>query len=230
MESLEMLANNIANAATPGFKADREFYSTYYAPEAFDGPEGTLPVASPVIETNWTDFKQGVRSSTGNPLDFAIDGSGFFTIERDDGVFYTRNGSFQMDPDGYLVTQAGDAVLDIAGKPIVLDPQHAVQVDQKGNITQQGRTIAQLGLAQFDSAAQLKKLGATYFRYDGSSEPRKGSASVSQGSLEGSNLDPATAAVRLVSVMRQFEMLQRAMTLGAEMNRRAVEEVARVRD
>lgn len=225
-----MLANNIANAGTPGFKADREFYNTYYAPDAFDGPAGTLPVASPVIETNWTDFKQGVSSATGNPLDFAIDGNGFFTIQGNSGTVFTRNGGFRMSAGGDLVTQLGDAVLDSAGKPIRLDPTQTINVDQRGSIIQGGRAVAQLGLAAFGSNASLKKLGTNYFRYDGNTEPRKALAAVSQGRLENANFEPAEAAVRLVSVLRQFEMLQRALNLGADMNRRAVEEVARVKD
>jgi len=230
MESLEMLANNIANAGTPGFKADREFYTTYYAPEAFNGPEGTLPVAAPVVEKNWIDFKPGVSSSTGNALDFCIEGEGFFAVQSAHGIVFTRNGSFRTTPGGELVTQLGDPVLDTAGKPIRLDPALPVTVDQRGSITQAGRVVAQFGLNQFSDGASLKKLGTTYFRYDGDAQPQKASSAISQGRLERANLEPAEAAVRLVSVMRQFEMLQRALSLGGEMNRRAVEEVAKVKD
>lgn len=230
MESLEMLANNIANASTPGYKADREFYSTYIAPEAFDGPEGSLPVSSPVIETSWTDFKAGVSSETGNTLDFAINENGFFTIGTSNGVVYTRNGSFRVSAEGNLVNQLGDAVLDVSGKPIHLDPNQTLDADARGNLQQAGRIVAQLGVVDFDGSTQLRKLGTNYFRYAGPTAPQQSTAAVSQGRLENANLEPAEAAVRLVSVMRQFEMLQRALSLGSEMNRRAVEEVARVKE
>jgi flagellar basal-body rod protein FlgF len=229
MESLEMLANNIANAATPGFKADREFYSTYYAPEAFDGPAGTLPVASPVIEKNWTDFGQGVNTATGNSLDLAISGAGFFAVQSPNGIAYTRNGSFRISSQGNLVTSLGDTVLAEDGNPIRLNPGEPVSVDQQGVIAQEGKTIAQLRIVDI-SVDQLAKLGTGYFRYVGSVTPGRAASHVEQGRLENANLQPAEAAVRLVSVMRQFEMLQRALNLGAEMNRRSVEEVARVKD
>jgi flagellar basal-body rod protein FlgF len=229
MESLELLANNIANAATPGFKADREFYSTYYAPEAFDGPGGTLPVASPLIEKNWTDFGQGVTTVTGNPLDLAITGTGFFAVQSTNGIAYTRNGSFRISSQGDLVNSLGESVLAVDGKPIRLDPSQPVGVDQQGVISQGGSAIGQLRIVDAGHG-QLTKLGTSYFRYDGSAEPGKASGQIEQGRLENANLQPAEAAVRLVSVMRQFEMLQRALNLGAEMNRRSVEEVARVKD
>ena len=99
MESLDMLANNIANAETGGYKLDREFYSLYASPDA--APEGNEALnAQPVIEKNYTDFSQGVMRVTTNPLDFAIQGKGFFSVTSPAGVAYTRNGSFQISSAG----------------------------------------------------------------------------------------------------------------------------------
>src|SRR5271169_2056345 len=93
MESLDMLANNIANASTSGYKADREFYSLYAAPEA-EGPISG-PDTLPVIERPWTDLSQGEVRSTGNPLDVALQGKGFFAVNGPGGPMYTRDGSFR---------------------------------------------------------------------------------------------------------------------------------------
>src|SRR5690242_11527836 len=92
MESLELLANNVANASTGGYKADREFYSLYVAPEAEADPISTMPV----IEKPWIDLSQGVVRGTGNQLDVALDGKGFFAVDGPRGPLYTRNGSFHL--------------------------------------------------------------------------------------------------------------------------------------
>ena len=115
MESLEMLANNIANQSAPGYKSDREFYSLYLAPEALEASRGgtaLMPPMLPVIERHWTDLSQGALTSTGSPLDVALSGSGFFVVTGPSGPLYTRNGNFRLSPQGDLETQEGYPVLD----------------------------------------------------------------------------------------------------------------------
>lgn len=230
-ESLELLANNLANATSPGFKADREFYSTYFAPEALDGPEASYPLFSPVIDKNWTDHSQGPLLPTGNSLDFSLSGRGFFVVETESGPLYTRNGNFHLDPSGILTTQQGQAVQGREGKQIRLDPKKDFQVDAEGVFRQDGQIAGQLRIADFLDSSKLTKSESTFFRYnDPGRAVLEGRGRVEQGRLEGANFSTPEAAVRLVSVMRQFEMLQRAMSLGAEMNRRTIDEVAKVRE
>src|SRR5579863_8008314 len=112
MESLDLLANNIANASTGGYKADREFYSLYTAPEALDGdPLATMPV----IERPWIDLSQGVIHATGNTLDVALSGKGFLAVQSPAGTLYTRNGSLRLAADGRLVTGDGYPVRGTGG-------------------------------------------------------------------------------------------------------------------
>ncbi len=230
IESLDMLANNLANASTAGFKADREFYSNYFSPESLDGPADTLPAVAPVIEANWTDHAQGILTPTGKPLDLALSGKGFFAIDAPQGTLYTRNGNFLVSRDGFLVNQEGWKVRDRLGKPIRLDPAAAAEVDPSGVVRSQGQAVAQLVVFDFENPQQLRKAGSTYFSYQNADRPPVASqARVESGRLESANYQPAEAAVRLVSVMRQFEMLNRALTLGGEMNRHSVEDVASVR-
>lgn len=227
MESLDLLANNVANASTGGYKADREFYSLYVAPEAADaGPLATMPV----IESHWTDHAQGILHATGNALDVALDGKGFFAVNGPSGPLYTRNGSFRLDTTGRLTTGDGYAVRSRQGAPMVLDAARNIQISSGGSVTQDGNVIGQLEIVDFTSTAGLSKQGSNYFRVaDPNLRPTTPSATaIEQGQLESSNSGAAEAAVRLVSVLRQFEMLQKAVSLGAEMNRRAVEEVAKV--
>jgi len=226
MESLELLANNVANASTGGYKADREFYSLYVAPEAQEAdPLSTMPV----IERQWTDWSQGVLHPTGNQLDVALDGKGFFSVSGPNGPLYTRNGSFRLAADGKLVTAEGFPVLGARGASLQLQSTRPIDILDDGTVQQDGNVVGQLAVADFASVSALSKQGSNYFRAtDPSLQPVTSKASVQQGKLEASNSGSADAAVRLVSVMRQFEMLQKAVSLGAEMNRHAIEEVAKV--
>jgi flagellar basal body rod protein FlgG len=220
MESLELLANNVANAATGGYKADREFYGLYAAPE---GESGMMPV----IERPWIDLSQGLIHTTGNSLDLALSGRGFFAVDGHNGALYTRNGSFRLAADGRLVTAEGYSVRGAGGSPVMLASDRATDIATDGTISQDGSVVGKLEIVDFNSTDGVVKQGNNYFRVAGAA-PSAASASVEQGKLEASNTGSAESAVRLVSVMRQFEMLQKAVSLGAEMNRAAIEQVARV--
>jgi flagellar basal body rod protein FlgG len=226
MESLDLLANNVANASTGGYKADREFYSLYVAPEAQPDPSSTMPV----IERPWTDLSQGVLQNTGNALDVALSGKGFFGVQGPAGPLYTRNGSFQMAPDGRLVTSDGYAVRSAAGAPLTLQSTRPIDISRDGTVTQDGNVVGQLQVVDFTSTGGLGKQGSNYYRVtDPALQPSAAPATtVEQGKLEASNSGTADSAIRLVSLMRQFEMLQKAATLGADMNRQAIEQVAKV--
>jgi flagellar basal-body rod protein FlgG len=219
MESLDMLANNVANSGTSGFKADREFYSLY---------EEQLPV----VQTHWTDFSQGSLTQTGNPLNLALTGTGFFALTGPNGVLYTRSGYFEISKTNQLVSFNGyplRIVLD-QGKPIVVDPMQPVAIDKSGNVIQGGQTIAQIQIDQMDSAATaISKLGNTYFAVsDPLAKTQPASATeVQQGYVEQSNVPVADSAVRLITVMRQFDMLQKAMNVGTQMNHSAIQDVAK---
>lgn len=233
MEALEMLANNLANAATAGFKLDRESYSLYVAPEALEaawGGLGRTPLLSPVIERHWTDFRQGALTPTGNPTDLAISGAGFFVVEGPHGPLYTRNGAFRLSPGGVLETGEGYAVRAADGGRIQASGNGPLEVSPAGEVRQGGQLLGRLEVVSFAQPEHLARLGHNYFR---AADPRLAPApasgySIAQGKLESSNVAVAESAVRLISILRQFEMLQRAMTLGGEMNRRAIEELARV--
>jgi len=230
MESLEMLANNISNQATAGFKTDREFYTLYRSAEAIDGDARSAAPTLPVIERQWTDFTQGVLTPTGNPLDLALSGSGFLTVQGPDGPLYTRNGQLHLAGDGSLQSQEGYPVLDSSGSPVQIDVSRKVEFSAGGSIYQDGESAGDLGIVEFADRSILRKVAGTYFELGaaGLVPEQSSTTKVVQGKLEGANFTPAEAAVKLVGVMRQFEMLQKAIRLGSEMNRRAAEDVARV--
>jgi len=229
LESLDMLANNIANASAPGFKADREYFGLYLSQEAAESPDGTVPTTEPVIERQWTDFSQGTITPTGNPLDLALNGKGFLEAKSPSGMVFTRSGSLQISPQGELATLEGYPVQGQDGKAILVDSSKAVEIGPDGMVRQGGQDIAQLALVNFQDPGALGKRGNNYFGIDVSKvqpEPANG-VEVQQGRIESGNAQPAEAAVRLVEIMRQFESLQKAMAIGNEMNREAVQEVAK---
>jgi flagellar basal body rod protein FlgG len=224
MEALDMLANNIANASAAGFKADRESYNLYFAEAA-----GNEAATAPVVEKHWTDFGQGSITQTGSELDLALEGRGFFAVDGPTGPLYTRNGGFRMSKDGAIETQQGYRlrVVDNQGRPTALDPLVPVDIAKDGTVSQNGIAAGRVETADFASRDGLEKAGNLYFRAPASLRSITAAAEIRQRALESASVSPSENAVRLVSVMRQFEMLQRASSIGAEMNRRAVEEVAK---
>jgi flagellar basal-body rod protein FlgF len=220
MESLDMLANNIANSGTSGFKADREFYNLYQQ-------------ELPLVENRWTDFSQGTVLATGNALNLALSGPGFFALNGPAGTVYTRNGNFQISksnqletPDGYTLRNTLDQ-----GRPIRVDPAQDIVIGKDGTVAQGGQPVGKIEIGQIPTAAdQVAKLGTSYFALvsgAGTATPVP-ATEVLQGQLEQSNVPVADFAVRLVNVMRQFEMLQKAMNIGSQMSKEAIQEVARV--
>jgi flagellar basal-body rod protein FlgF len=219
MDSLDMLANNMANSGTAGFKTDREFYNLY---------EQSLPT----VERQYTDFSQGQLLATGNPLNAALNGKGFFALNSPSGVVFTRAGNFSVSMANQLQTQEGYTLRNVLdnGKPISVDPKQQVDIAKDGTVSQAGQTLGQIEIAQPASPSDtLKKLGSTYFAFidkDGGAPPAT-DTEVLQGQIEQSNVPVADSAVKLVSVMRQFEMMQKAINLGTEMNKQAISEVAK---
>ena len=227
MESLSLLANNLANATTTGYKSDSEFYGLYTSPDGDSSSEGaTLPD----IQRQWTDFSQGTLQLTGNPLDVALSGPGFLTVAGPGGDLYTRNGNLHPSPAGDLVTSEGFAVRGAGGSAIHLTSGASVEIAPDGTVRQEGRTLGQLAVVNFKSTNSLKKMSGTCFQNTDSKNPPVAASDVQvlQGKLEGSNVAVPEAAMRLVGVMRQFEMLQKAVSLGVEMDSKSIQEVARV--
>lgn len=223
MESLELLANNLANAGTAGFKSDREFYNLYNAAES--SGETQLPL----VEREWTDFRQGTLTSTSNPMDVALSGKGFFKVKSPSGILYTRNGNLRLSPQGEIRTTDGYPLEKQGGGPLKVDPAIPVEITGDGSVMQAGQMVGKIEISEFPDVSGLRKQGSTYFLWTGAADAVRTAENpeLLQGRLEAANVSTPDTAVRLVSVMRQFEMLQRAATLGGEMNRRAIEEVAK---
>jgi flagellar basal-body rod protein FlgF len=233
IEALDLLANNMANLSTAGYKADRESYNTYRSEAALEGwMSGTGPVQplSPVVERQWVDLSQGALTMTGNPSDVAISGMGFLVADGPSGPVLTRGGEVRVGKDGRLTTREGYELHTIEPQRIKADPLLPLQVGPDGSVRQRDMHLGRLKIVDVPEPEALFRRQGAYFHLDADQVKTlvPAGAELRQGALEAANLGSAEAAVRLVHVLRQFEVLQKAMQIGGEMNRRAVEEVARI--
>jgi flagellar basal-body rod protein FlgF len=229
MESLDLVANNLANAATSGYKMDREFYGIYASLDSDDGITGNPSATLPVVERQWTDFSPGEMQATGNSLDVALASSGFFPVNGPDGPLYTRNGNLKILPSGELATAEGYSLSGSDGKTIHVIPGKPIEISADGAVRQENQPVGTLSVVDFKSTLSLKKVGRMCFENtDAKNAPVAANAvDIQQGKIEGSNVGVAQAAMRLVGVMRQFEMLQKAIGVSNDMDTKSIQEVAK---
>ena len=227
MQSLDLVANNLANSSTGGYKSDGEFYTLFTSEAA--GEDASGPSSVPMIQRQWTDFAQGLLEPTNNPLDFGLSGKGFFVVQGPSGPLYTRNGDFRFSNTGSLVTGEGYPLLQQNGEPFKVDTKQPLDVSRDGDINQNGKSIGRMKLADFSNPAALTKFGANYFtNATGQISLDATGAQTYQGKIEASNVSASHGAVRIVGLSRQFEMMQKAVSIANDMGKKAIEEVAKV--
>lgn len=210
--TLEAQANNIANASTSGFKAERLAYSSVEA--AAKGTGSKQALVGGVTTSSGIDFTEGVRQQTGRDLDVAIDGDAFLQIQTPRGVRYTRAGNLTLNAAGQLVTKNGDFVVGANG-PITVPQDGKVAIEPNGEMSSAGRTFDKLKLVRFDNpASALIKEGDSLFMANGNQPALENVGStVVQGSLEGSNINTISEMVAMINNNREFESLQKSLTL-----------------
>jgi flagellar basal body rod protein FlgG len=146
LDTLDLLANNLANSGAAGYKSDRESYSLYLSPEA---TWDQTPSRLPVVNGRWTDFSQGLLQSSGTPTHMALEGDGFFVVNGPSGPLYTRNGAFRMSAKGALETNEGYPLTTESGRPLQLDPALSFTVSKDGSISQAGTVVDRLKVVKF---------------------------------------------------------------------------------
>lgn len=211
--TLETQANNIANASTDGYKALRMRYSTVEAQQK--GSTNLQDNVAGLVAETTTDFSAGNIRETGQALDFSIRGDGFFQVQTDEGARFTRAGSFTLDSSGQLVTKNGDLVVGEEGA-ITLPVNSTVTISPDGTITtDSGEVAGKIKTVRFDNPVEaLEHAGNSTFRTTGSEEPKDTTGSeVLQGTLESSNINPISEMVSMINNTREFESLQRSISL-----------------
>jgi flagellar basal-body rod protein FlgF len=228
-QALELVAHNLANLATTGYRGQQ---TTFRSLLAGNGTVGTNPLNTAinnfgVLSGGRLDLAPGSLAPTGNPLDVGVAGSGFFAVQSAQGTLYTRDGSFHLTPTGQLVTSQGNAVLGEQG-PVTL-PSGNVAISSDGTISVEGTVVDKLSLAEFPPGTNLTAVGnATYSAPNGSAVAAADS-SVRQGMLEGSNVSPTEGVVQLITVQRNTEMLARALSaFDSQLNQIAVQDLPKV--
>jgi len=228
---MDIIANNIANVDTNGFKVESLKQKTEPGAPAMTlgGPKPIKFVAADGVNR---DFGQGVLVRTDSPFDVAFEGEGFFQVESKDGMArFTRDGRFTTDATGRLVTQGGLAVLDEGGGEIVIDPtKGAVAIGPDGSMSQGTERVGQIGLFTFANAGALEKTGDNLYRNTSNlaAEPVGEDVRIRQGHLEQSNVKPILEISRMVEVSRAYETASKMIDSGADLSRRSIERLGRV--
>ena len=203
MREMGVVANNIANASTTGFRREGVVFSEYVAALDQD-PSLSMAHAS----GRHVDLSQSTLSQTGGQFDLAIQGEGFFLIETPQGERLTRAGSFTPSAEGELVTPDGYRLLDAGGAPVFVPPDaRGVAVAADGTLSAEGQPIAQLGLWKPSDPLSLRHQSGTLFSAS-ELEPAEG-ATVLQGMLEDSNVEPVSEIARMIEVQRAYELGQK---------------------
>ena len=229
-QALDTAAANLANAQTPGYRAEREYFrSVLLGPDARDSQLGQTVNQYGLLGGDRLNLGQGALQQTGNPLDLAIEGQGFFAVLTSQGVRYTRDGGFHRSPAGMLVTQAGEPVLSAANQPIPIPPGE-VSVGANGVVSVAGGAVATVGVFTFPPGAELFAEGANrYVAPNGVTAAISTDASVHEGAIESANQDAVQGTLNLIVMERQAEMMQKALTVfHTEFNKFASEDLPRV--
>jgi flagellar basal-body rod protein FlgF len=221
--ALDIAANNLANANTTGFKFEELLSSA--DPVTPPGASGlSTPVTFVTDAGVARDFSQGSLSQTGNPFDLGINGQGFFQISTPSGPRYTRDGRFKLDPTGRLVTQEGDPVQGDGGDIVVDLKKGPVTISETGVISQAGQRIGKLGLVTFDSLSGLSKDGENLFENtSGANTAPATSATIEQGALEGSNVQPIVQITRLIEINRAYDAVTNMVNSAADLSKSSIE-------
>jgi len=222
----DAIANNLANLNTTGFKADRPVFETVYERQIYrlqgvqSQPIGTLS-AGAILRELYTDLQPGALASTGNPLDVALDGAGFFAIQTPQGVRYTRNGAFQLNAQGILTTRDGYPVLGVNAQPIQVPRNAEILIGENGTVQANGVPVGRLLIVQ----GNLTKDPDGYFV--GAAQPMENPRIV-RGALETSNVNMVREMVTMIELIRAYETHQKAIHTHDETLGRAINELAKV--
>lgn len=222
---MDILANNLANAATVGYKKEGATSQSFDALLAYKLKDSSEIAGTKLIGSNnpgvkigetYVDYTQGSFQITDNTYDLALGGDGFFAVEftsksGDVSTKYTRAGSFTLDKDGFLVTKDGDYVLDTNDEYIQLNTLLESSIDSSGRITQNGEEVATIQVVDFEDYNYLSHYGETYFDTIDGAEMKEATATVNSGYLEMSNVQAVQEMVNLISITRAYESNQKVM-------------------
>jgi flagellar basal-body rod protein FlgF/flagellar basal-body rod protein FlgG len=228
-DALDTIAHNVANVSTSGFRGSHNVFSSVLATTG----DSSLSVLNQdandygVLSGTQLDTTQGALTTTGNDLDVAIEGSGFFTVQTANGTVYTRAGNFRVSPKGQLITTAGDPVLGDNGPITIVGEPVSISAD--GTISVNDAIAGRLKVAEFAPATQIQSAGGTYYTAPAGSALAATNSKVHQGELEGSNVNPITSVVELITAQREVEDMRHVLSMyNGEIDKTAVQDLPRI--
>ncbi len=235
---LDIVANNVANMNTTGYKADGALFEQFLMPAARDNGFSGADTRPNFVQdrATWLDLGQGPIQQTGNPLDVAVDGGGFLVVQTPRGERYTRNGAFQINATGELVTSEGYKVMGDSGPIIFQTSDRDININSDGSIrVREGSSATsdssrgKLRVVAFDKPQQLQKDGASTFAANGGLQPQAAKdARVVQGAVEKSNVQGVLAMTRMIEVTRSYSEVAAIMQQQTDLSRNAIDKLAEV--
>lgn len=228
--SMEVIANNLANLATPAFKRETVQFEEYIAQmPVIEGDSPAMGKASFVLDRGVVrDLGDGRVEPTGEPLDLAITGAGYFVIQTADGERYTRNGHFRLDATGRLVNDKGDPVMADGGEVRMTPEDGPINVGGDGMISTALQQVGRLRVVSFADERTLKKAGDSLYTADGQTPQATLNPRVRQGMLEKSNVEPVIEISRMIEVMRAYQAGADMTDRTQDLLKRALEKLANV--
>jgi flagellar basal-body rod protein FlgF/flagellar basal-body rod protein FlgG len=228
-QALDTIANNLANVSTAGFRATHNVFSSMLA----SADNASLSVLNQdandygILSGTELDTTQGALVRTGNDLDFAVEGPGYFAVQTANGTEYTRGGNFRVSPQGQLITAAGDTVLGENGPIAIVGEPVTVSTD--GTISVNGAISGRLKMVEFAPKTAIQSAGGTYYTAPAGSAVAATKTQVRQGMLESSNVNPVTSVVELITAQREVETMRRVLTMfNTELDKTAAQDLPRV--
>lgn len=227
---MDVIANNLANANTDAFKTEQPLFKQYISPTA-EGGDAAPQIMFTIDYGTVRDMRQGDILRTGNPLDVAMGGEGFFAVKREDGNAYTRNGNFKLSEKGELITTDGFKILDAELAPIVLPPGSDMPtISKDGTLSVNGAKLQRLGVFRFENPSEMQKAGDGLYTTDEQKIPVPAAkVSIVQASVEASNVQPVMEITRMIDVMRKYQTANELIDTGDDMTRKAIDQLSRIR-
>jgi flagellar basal-body rod protein FlgF len=224
--SMDVIANNIANTSTAGYKRESMQFAEYIQQtQPSEGETGPQQISFVQDKGTVLDLTQGAVTHTGSPFDLAINGKGYFTVKTANGNRYTRDGHFTLDGEGRVVTEQGDALQGDGGDITVTSDDGDIHIAQDGTITGARGQLGQIKLADFANDGALRKEGASL--YSTTQDPTSvETPSITQGSLEESNVQPVIEMSHMMDLLRNYQTTASLMESQEDLMKNAIDKLA----
>jgi flagellar basal-body rod protein FlgF len=227
---MDVIANNLANMNTRGFRKEELLFNEFVSPKAGNpGLRGDgVKISFVGLGGTLTDTREGALETTGNQLDLAIQGPGFFTVDGPNGPRYTRDGRFTIDAQGRIVNRDGAAVLDPRGRPLAVPAgASTIEVTGSGQLSSDKGAIGNLQVVKFADELSLQKVGTNQYQTDAAPQPVDGNTIVRQGMLESSNVEPIVEITKMLQVQRAYESASQMVTNEHDRDLKAIDVLTR---